>query len=156
MTGRMIQMEQLQQLRARDVERCSRATAEAVTCEQRETAAVERATHRERNAGARLARAVRDRASQPADEFVRSFVEVCEAALAEARQLVANARQALIEAQERLREARRKWVRAKARQDALAALIQRMRSADRRARDRRLSDEANERSASTVGRAVWA
>ena len=153
MTGRMNQMEQLQQLRARDVERCSRATAEAVA--RAEAVAVERATHRERSAGARLARAVRDRALRPADEFVRSFVEACEAAFAEAQQLVASARQALAEAQERLRDARRKWLRAKVRQDALATLVQRMRSADRRARDRRLSDEANERTAA-AGRTAWA
>ncbi|WP_423605040.1 hypothetical protein [Sphingomonas sp. MS122] len=155
MTGRMIQMEQLQQLRARDVERCSRATAEAVARTEREAAAVERAARRERRAGERLAQAICDRALRPADEFVRSFVDACEAALAEAQQLVASARQALAEAQEKLREARRKWLRAKARQDALAALVQRMRSADRRARDRRLSDEANERTAA-AGRVAWA
>lgn len=156
MTGRMIQMEQLQQLRARDVERCSRATAEAVAREQRETAAVERASRGERRAGERLAQAVRDRALRPADEFVRGFVEACEAMLADAQQLVASARQALTEAQDRLREARRTWLRAKARQDALAALVQRMRSADRRARDRRLSDEANERAATLAGTTAWA
>lgn len=155
MTGRMIQMEQLQQLRARDVERCSRATAEAVARAERETAAVARAARRERNAAERLTQAVRDRALRPADEFVRSFVEACEAAFAEAQQLVASAHQALAEAQERLRDARRKWLHAKVRQDALAALVQRMRSADRRARDRRLSDEANERTAA-AGRVAWA
>ena len=154
MTGRMIQLEQLQQLRARDDERCSRATADAVMRAERESAAVERATHRERTAGARLARAIHDRARQPADEFVRSFVEACEAAFAEAQQRVVSARQVLAEAQERLRDARCKWLRAKARQDALAMLVRRMRSADRRAHDRRLSDEANEHAAST-GRAAW-
>ncbi|MCW4460972.1 hypothetical protein OK349_04580 [Sphingomonas sp. BT-65] len=151
----MNQMEQLQQLRDRDVERCARATAEAVARAEREAAAVERAARRERSARERLAQAVRDRALRPADEFVRSFVEACEAAYAEAQQLVASARQALAEAQQRLRETRRRWLRAKARQDALAALVQRMRSADRRARDRRLSDEANERTAA-AGRVAWA
>ena len=155
MTGRMIQMEQLQHLRARDVERCSRAAAEASARAEREAAAVERAARQAHSAGERLARAIDDRALRPADEFVRGFVEACELAFAEAQQLVATARQALAEAQERLHEARRKWLHAKARQDALAALVQRMRSADRRARDRRLSDEANERTAA-AGRVAWA
>lgn len=155
MTGRVIQMEQLQVLRAREVERCSRAAAEAAARAEREAAAVERAAHRERSAYAQLADAIRDRARRPADEFVRSFVEACEAAFVEAQRLAASTRQALAEAQERLREARRQWMRARARQDALAMLVQRMRRADRRARDRRLSDEANERAAAN-GRVAWA
>ncbi|MGF7146933.1 hypothetical protein FHS96_000542 [Sphingomonas zeicaulis] len=155
MTASSCRIEKLQALRVRDLDRAARAAAEAVAAAERASAARLRAEQGRIAANAALDGAIEDRARRPADELVRMFVTACEQRLGDAHRLLATASQALGEALERVAATRRLWMRAQARLDALETLVRKIRSGERRARDRRASDEANERRA-TVGGMAWA
>lgn len=155
MTASSCRIETLQALRVRDLDRAARAAAEAVAAAERASAARLRAEQVRVAADAALDGAIEDRARRPADELVRMFVTTCEHRVRDAQRLLATASQALGEALELVAATRRLWLRAKARLDALETLLRKIRSGERRARDRRASDEANERRASGGGMA-WA
>ncbi|AHE54856.1 hypothetical protein [Sphingomonas sanxanigenens] len=155
MTASSCRIEKLQALRVRDLDRAARAAAEAVAAAERASAARAKAECARVEARSALDGAIEDRARRPADELVRMFVTTCEQRLGDTQRLLATANQALGEALERVAATRRLWMRAQARLDALDTLVRKIRSGERRARDRRASDEANERRASAGGLA-WA
>lgn len=145
----------LDSLRAREVDRCAREAHAAAAAAEVRAAELADAGKKQQRAEGALEQARIDRAQLPADELVRAFVPHCEQCLELAVTAVEEARAALAEANELLETARRRWLRAQARRDVLTDLRRRLRTAERRGRERRVSDEANERRA-TTGATAWA
>lgn len=147
MTGRLDQIETLHRLRARDVDRQTRAVAAAVAARESAAEKLARAEQHRQKAFETLDRARFDRARSPADDCILFFVDACEARLADAQTLLAKAREALDRAREHVLTARRMWLRAQGRYEALGRLLHQIRTKQRRSVDRRAADEANDRTA---------
>jgi flagellar biosynthesis chaperone FliJ len=151
MTDRLGQIETLHRLRAREVDRQTRAVAAAVAASEHAADELVKAERRRQDACETLERARFDRAASPADDCVRFFVDACEARLADAQAVFAGARDTLDRAREHVAAARRLWLRAQARYEALGRLSHQVRSKQRRSMDRRRADEANDRAATANG-----
>lgn len=149
MTDRLDQIETLHRLRAREVDRQTRAVAAAVAASERAADELARAEQHRQKAVETLDRARFDRARSPADDCIRYFVDACEARLADAQALFAKAREAFDRACEHVFAARRIWLRAQGRYEALGRLLHQIRMKQRRGADRRAADEANDRAATT-------
>lgn len=149
MTNRLDQIETLHRLRARDVDRQTRAVAVAVAASESAAGELARAEQHRQEAAETLDRARFERARSPADDCIRFFVEACEARLAEAQALITKAREAFDRSREHVFTARRMWLRAQGRYEALGRLVHQTRAKHRRSTDRRAADEANDRAATT-------
>lgn len=149
MTDRLDQMETLYRLRAREVDRQTRAVAAAVAASESAAGELARVEQHRQKAAETLDRARFDRARSPADDCVRFFVDACEARLADAQALFTKAREALDGARQHVFAARRMWLRAQGRYEALGRLLHQMKTKQRRGADRRAADEANDRAATT-------
>lgn len=147
MIDRLDQVATLHRLRAREVDRQTRAVAAAMAASENAVHELARAEQHRQKAAETLDRARSERTRSPADDCVRSFVDACEVRLIDAQALFGKAREALDRSREHVVTARRMWLRAQGRYEALGRLLHQIRAKQRRSVDRRAADEANDRAA---------
>jgi hypothetical protein len=134
----------LVQLRDREVDRSARqaaaaAAAQAAAAAARDGARAALETAREAHDGA-----VARRARAPADPRLQDYLAACQARVADAERALAAADRDLEAAAEAEVEARRGWRRASVRRDAIGGLVTEIRRDERRGRERRAADEAQD------------